>query len=308
MTDVTISIVSGGDAGLLAACLASIPRASEQVAVQTVVVDNHSGGALDELIASAGAVEWVRNDRMRGFGENHNRALADAAGRHLFVLNDDTELDPGCLDRLVRFMDQNPAVGCCGPRLRYPDGRVQPSAFHFPTPGRVALGAVTLQRSGWVESGGDAIRAVDWVNGAAMMLRANAFRAVGGFDEDFYMYCEDVDLCRRLRDAGYGIAFFPPAGLTHHEYASSSGVQERRIYQHARSRGLYTRKHHGRVGERAVQTLTAGMFAGRIAASKLMRRSPEERARFAAHVRASLHPDARPAIEDTAAERNRAVV
>ena len=308
MTDVTISIVSGGDADLLAACLASIPRAARDITVQIVVVDNRAGGALDRLTAAQGEVVWIRNTRMQGFGENHNRALlGEADGRYLFVLNDDTELDPECLDRLVRFLDQNPTVGCAGPRLRYPDGRIQPSAFHFPTPARVALGAVTLQRAGWVESGGEAIRSVDWVHGAAMMIRASAFRELGGFDQDFYMYCEDVDLCRRLRDSGYQIAFFPPAGVTHHEYGSSSGVQERRIYQHARSRGLYTRKHHGAGAERAVQTITAGMFVGRIAASKLMGRPAEERARFAAHVRASLHPDARPAIEDTAAERNGAI-
>ncbi len=306
MIDVTISIVSGGDANLLAACLASIPGACGDVTVQTRVVDNCTGGRLDQLIGETDGVEWIRNERMLGFGENHNRALASADGRYLFVLNDDTELDAACLDRLVRFLDRNRDVGCAGPRLRYPDGRVQPSAFHFPTPGRVALGAVTLQRAGWVESGGETIRSVDWVNGAAMMISAAAFRDLGGFDQDFYMYCEDVDLCRRLWDAGYRVAFFPPAGLTHHEYGSSAGVQERRIYQHARSRGLYTRKHHGPAAEHGVQTLTAGMFAGRIAVSKLLRRDPEERARFAAHIRASLHPDARPAIEDTAAERNQA--
>ena len=102
-----------------------------------------------------------------------------------------------------------------------------------------------------------------------MMIRAAAFRELGGFDQDFYMYCEDVDLCRRLRDAGYRVAFFPPAGLTHHEYGSSAGVQERRIYQHARSRGLYTRKHHG-AGCRARRCRRSppGMFAGRIAASE----------------------------------------
>jgi hypothetical protein len=84
-------------------------------------------------------------------------------------------------------------------------------------------------------------------------------------------------------------------------------VHERRIYQHARSRGIYTRKHHGEAAERAVQGLTAGMFVGRIAASKATGRPADERARFACHVRASLRPDGRPAIEDTAAERNGAV-
>ncbi len=306
MTDVTISIVSGGNPSLLEACLRSIPRATATLEVDTVVVDNRSGGALDGLMDEFEHVEWIRNSRMLGFGENHNHALAGATGRYLFVLNDDTELDPGCLDRLVRFMDQNRAVGCAGPRLRYPDGRMQASAFHFPTPARVALGAVTLQRRGWEESGGERIRSVDWVSGTAMLFRAEAFQGVDGFDLGFYMYLEDVDICRRLHDAGWRIAFFPPAGLTHHEYGSSTGVPERRIYQHARSRGLYTRKHHGETAERAVQGLTAATFVGRIAASKAMRRPADERARFACHVRASLRPDGRPAIEDTAAERNAA--
>ena len=78
-------------------------------------------------------------------------------------------------------------------------------------------------------SGGDRIRRVDWIHGAAMMVRRDALEQAGGLDEGFYMYLEDVDLCRRLRDRGWEIAFFPPAGLVHHENASTAAVPSRRI-------------------------------------------------------------------------------
>jgi N-acetylglucosaminyl-diphospho-decaprenol L-rhamnosyltransferase len=305
--DVTVSIVSGGDPELLADCLRSIPLAAARVAVETVVVDNGVGAALDPVAEAHPEVRWLRERRRRGFTANHNRALAGASGRHLFVLNDDTLLGPGCLDRLAAFMDQNPRVGCAGPRVVFGDGRRQASAFRFPTPARSALTALTLERAGWVQSATDRIRRVDWVHGCAMFLRASAFRDVGGFDEGFYMYLEDVDLCRRLRDAGWEVAFFPHAAVTHFENTSTADLPERRIYQHARSRIRYARKHHGAAAALAVQGLTAAMYAGRIGASRALGREPSERARFAAHVRASLRPAARPAIEDAAADHNRRV-
>jgi GT2 family glycosyltransferase len=293
--DVTVSIVAGGDAGLLRGCLESIPAAAADTAVRTVVVDNAVPGGVE---VPAG-VDVVRNESRRGFGANHNAALAGADGRYVFILNDDTVLDPGCIDRLRRFMDRNPHVGAAGPRLRYPDGRVQASAFHFPTPLRVAATALTLQRAGWDMSRGERIRRVDWINGAAMMVRADAFAAVGGLDERFFMYLEDVDLCRRLRDAGWEVAFFPRAGLVHFENATSARVPERRIVQHARSRGLYARKHHGAAAAGVVQAATAAMFAARAGlALVLPGHDRDDARRFGTHVRASLRPGAGEGIED----------
>jgi N-acetylglucosaminyl-diphospho-decaprenol L-rhamnosyltransferase len=303
--DVTVSIVSGGSAALLADCLASLPRAAGPLLVDVAVVDNAIGAPLDELVAANPDVRWIRSDRRRGFAANHDLALAGSEARHLFVLNDDTVLGPACIERLAAFMDRNPAVGCAGPRLVFGDGRRQASAFRFPTPARLALTALTLERAGWVMSDVDRPRRVDWVHGAAMFFRADAFRAAGGFDERFYMYLEDVDVCRRLADLGWKCAFLPDAWLTHLENASTSDVPERRIYQHARSRSLYARKHHGAAGEAATRALTAGLYAGRIGASRALGRDPAERARFAAHVRAALAPGRRPAVEDAAAEHNR---
>jgi GT2 family glycosyltransferase len=303
--DVTVSIVSSGDLGLLGACLDSIPAAAGAAATQTVVVDNAAGIAA-AVAASHPDAEVIEGGVRRGFGANHNMVFARARGRHVFVLNDDTVLDPGCIERLISFLDQNPGVAAAGPRLRHADGRDQPSAFHFPTPARVAATTVTLQRAGWIMSGGRRIRRVDWIHGAAMMVRRDALEQVGGLDEGFYMYLEDVDLCRRLRDRGWEIAFFPYAGLVHHENSSTAAVPTRRVYQHARSRGMYARKHHGRAGERAVQALTAATFLARAGLARLLPGyDGEDVARFRAHVHAALDPYAEPAVEEAAAEHNR---
>jgi N-acetylglucosaminyl-diphospho-decaprenol L-rhamnosyltransferase len=304
---VTVSIVSSGDAGLLRACLDSIPAAAGGSAVETIVVDNAVGIAA-AIAESHPGVTVIEGGIRRGFGANHNLAARRARSPLVFILNDDTVLDPGCIDALRRFMDQNAAVGAAGPRLRHADGRPQPSAFHFPTPARVALTTLTLQRAGWVMSGGARIRRVDWIHGAAMMVRRDALEGVGGLDEGFYMYLEDVDLCRRLRDRGWEIAFFPPAGLVHLENSSTAAVPMRRVYQHARSRGIYARKHHGPAGERAVQALTAATFLARAALARLLPGyDGEDAARFRAHAQAALDPYAEPAIEEAADEHNRGV-
>jgi GT2 family glycosyltransferase len=302
--DVSVSIVSSGDLAILRACLDSIPAAAGASRVQTIVVDNASGIA-SEARASHPGVEVIEGGIRRGFGANHNLACERARGRYVFILNDDTVLDRECIDRLRRFMDQHPSVGAAGPRLRHPDGRDQPSAFHFPTPARVALTTATLQRAGWIMSGGDRIRRVDWIHGAAMLVRRDAIAAAGGLDEGFYMYLEDVDLCRRLRDQGWEVAFFPRAGLVHLENSSTAAVPLRRVYQHARSRGIYARKHHGRAGERAVQALTAATFLARAGLARVLPGyDAADAAFFRAHARASLRPYAEPAVEEAAAEHN----
>jgi GT2 family glycosyltransferase len=307
-TDVTVSIVSSGDVALLQACLDSLPAAAGDSSVETIVVDNAFGIAA-AVAESHPDVGVIAGGLRRGFGANHNLVCARARGRYVFILNDDTVLDPGCIDRLRRFMDQNTIVAAAGPRLRHGDGRVQPSAFHFPTPARVAVTTATLQRAGWVMSGGERIRGVDWIHGAAMMVRRDALEQAGGLDEGFYMYLEDVDLCRRLRDRGWEIAFFPRAGLIHHENSSTVAVPSRRIYQHARSRGIYARKHHGRAGERTVQALTAATYLARSALARVLPGyDGDDAARFRAHAHAALSPYAEPAIEEAAADHNRGAV
>jgi N-acetylglucosaminyl-diphospho-decaprenol L-rhamnosyltransferase len=315
VADITISLVNTDNRDLLLDCLASLDGAAGQTALQTIVVDNAStDGSAAAVRRAYPQVEVVERDRRHGFGANHNQAIARAQGRYVLILNEDTVLHEGMLDRMCRFMDQNLEVGACGPRILNPDGSQQPSAFRFPTPGRVALTALTLQRRGWIQSGVEHIARVDWVCGAAILARLPALRAIGGFDEQLFIYSEDPDLCLRMREAGYATAYFPYASLVHFENATTGGVPERRIAQMERSRALYARKHHGAAGELAVRGLTAATFATRAGVAKALLTVPggdrvkrvDEQAprRFMAHVHAALRPDASPGIEQAAAEFN----
>lgn len=301
--DVTVSLVAGADRELLMNCLGTIAAAAGPASLQTVVVDNAGGDDLAGAVAAAHPqVEVIVNESRRGFGANHNQVLRRARGRHVLILNDDTELHRCCIERLSAFLDQNPSVAAAGPRIVRPDGSQQPSAFHLPTPGRVTATALTLQRAAWIQSGGQRIRRVGWVTGAAIMARRDALSEVGGFDERYYMYGEDADLCRELRARGWEIAYFPQASLMHLENATTSDVPTRRIYQTARSRGLYTRKHHGPLAERWVQGVTAAMFTARAGLARVLPGySDGDVATFRETVRAALHPHRAEAVEDTAA-------
>jgi GT2 family glycosyltransferase len=314
--DITVSLVNTSNRELLLDCLASLGAAAAETELEIIVVDNAStDGSADAVRAAYPGVQVVERDRRHGFGANHNEAIRRAAGRYVLILNEDTVLHDGALDRMRRFMDQNPGVGACGPQILNPDGSPQPSAFHFPTPARVALTTLTLQRRGWVQSATDRITRVDWVCGAAILARTPALRAVGGFDERLFIYSEDPDLCLRLREAGYATAYFPHASLVHLENATTGGVPARRIAQMERSRALYARTHHGRSGEVAVRGLTAATFAARAGIAKALLTVPgaervkavdsDAPARFMAHVHAALRPDtAGPDIEQAAGEFN----
>jgi len=223
--DISVSLVNTDNRELLLGCLRSLAGAAREISLQTIVIDNAStDGSADAVAEAFPDVELVRLDRRQGFGANHNQAIRRSRGRYVFILNEDTVLHEGALDRLCRFMDQNPGVGAAGPRILYPDGSEQPAAFHFPTPGRVAVTTLTLQRALWRQSGGDAVRPVDWLCGAAILARRDALEAVGGFDESLFIYSEDPDLCLRMRAQGFRSAYFPHASLVHHENATTTSV------------------------------------------------------------------------------------
>jgi N-acetylglucosaminyl-diphospho-decaprenol L-rhamnosyltransferase len=313
--DISISLVNTDNRDLLLDCLRSLGGAARSVSLQTIVVDNAStDGSADAVEAEFPGVEVVRRERRNGFGANHNEGIRRSRGRYVLILNEDTVLHEGMLDAMCRFMDENPEIGVTGPRIYYPDGSVQPSAFRFPTPARVALTTLTLQRAFWRQSDTDRIARVDWVCAAALLARRTALEAIGGFDERLFIYSEDPDLCLRMRDAGYATAFFPDASLVHFENATTTGVPERRIYQMERSRAIYARKHHGVTGELAVRGLTAAAFAARAAVAKalltvpggerLKPLDPAAPAEFLTHTKAAINPLARPGIEDAAAEFN----
>ncbi|MDH7487168.1 MAG: glycosyltransferase family 2 protein [Anaerolineae bacterium] len=264
--DLSIIIVNWNVRELLRRCLTSIVEASiagtepgtRNLELETIVVDNASSdGSLEMLQAEFPWVRLIANERNVGFTRANNQGLALSRGRYVLFLNPDTEIVGDALPTMVRTMEARPTVGALGPQLRYPDGTVQSSRRRFPTL-TTAFFESTLLAQWWPENPwarryrlaerpDDLEQEVDWLVGACLLVRREALEQVGGFDEGFFMYSEEMDLCRRLRAAGWRVVYLPSAQVIHHEGRSSEQVVPERHLHFQTSKVRYFRKHHGRL-------------------------------------------------------------
>jgi GT2 family glycosyltransferase len=261
VVDLTIIIVSWNVRDLLRRCLGSLEGGPSQPPnlesrLQVIVVDNASADGSVEMVRSEYPhVRLVVNDENRGFTAANNQGLALGEGRYLLLLNPDTEVVGDALATMVRHMDAHPEVGVVGPQLCYPDGSLQPSRRRFPT---LATGLVesTVVQEWWrdnrilrryymADTADDAIQAVDWVVGACLLVRREAYEQVGGLDEGFFMYSEEMDWCRRIKNAGWEVVYLPTAMVVHHEGKSSEQVVPARHIHFQSSKVRYFDKHHG---------------------------------------------------------------
>jgi N-acetylglucosaminyl-diphospho-decaprenol L-rhamnosyltransferase len=224
--DVTVSIVSHGHYHFLAPCLRSLYAATHRVSIEVALVDNVRQPEVETLVRTEfPQVRLLVNKRPLGFAENNNQIILSSGARHLFLLNPDTILQDGAVDELVAFMDSHPSVGACGPKLIYPDGRLQLSCRELPTIGSVLLRRTPLRRllrnsravrkytmADWDHGSG---RSVGWLFGAAILIRREALQAVGGLDDGMFLYSEDVDWCLRCHQAGWDVFYVPDAVIIH---------------------------------------------------------------------------------------------
>jgi GT2 family glycosyltransferase len=297
--DVSVSLVNTNSRDLLLACLESL-RATD---VEIVVLDNASeDGSAAAVRERFPDVRVIEQRHRAGFGANHNTVIRATTGRYVFVLNEDTTSDDWGFDRMVAHLDAHPRVAALAPRLEYPDGRPQSSAWRFPSPAAAALGLMTLGRAGIVQSGGSETRDVDWAMAAALLLRREALDEVGIFDEEFFIYSEETDLTRRLRDAGWRTQYFPQVTVVHHESQFSVGIPERRINEMWRGRHRYWQKHHSAAGARLAAAATGSQYALR---SLLRGHDRDFAARMRLHARDALHVRG-PGLRELAEEWNRA--
>jgi N-acetylglucosaminyl-diphospho-decaprenol L-rhamnosyltransferase len=283
-----VVVVSWNVAALLGRCLASLERLTPLARV--VVVDNASGDGSPEMVRREfPAAKLIANTQNLGFTRGSNqglRSLGVGAGEgsatappFVMLLNPDAEVLGDALAVLARVLLAQPRVAAVGPRLVYPDGNHQSSCRRFPT---VVTGLCESTPIAWHWRRNPAVRRylmadadprvagpVDWVTGAALMLRSAALDQVGLFDEGFFMYSEELDLCRRLRDAGWAVWYEPAATVIHHEAASSGQVAPLRHRYFQRSRVRYFRKHHGRLAAGIVRAGVLASFAGELALETL---------------------------------------
>jgi len=262
--DVSIVIVSFNTRDVLRECLESVERESAGLRVEVLVVDNHSSDGSPEMIEREfPQVRLFRSEVNLGFASANNVALEVVRGRYPVLLNSDAFLRAGALALAVQHMDENPPVGLAGARLVGRDDAWQPSARMFPsllTDFFVMTGlAGKFPRSRlfgrFDRTWADPMEACecDWVPGAFSIIRAEALRKAGLFDPEFFLYSEEVDLCRRIKDAGYRIMYWPDIVVTHIGGESSRQVKSlemsktgaQLVLWRMRSTLLYYRKHHG---------------------------------------------------------------
>jgi len=290
MIDTGVIVVSYNTRELTLQAVAAARKATAGLDARVIVADNGStDGTAAAVHAADPEVTVLVNPDNPGYGAAVNRAAAAQPSRHVCAMNSDVVLEPESLVTLRRFLDANPACGLVGPALVYPDATPQPSAKRFPTLG-LALGEVfglhsLAPRTRWVRrfyyEDRDLTREtlVDTVSGAVMLLRGAAFDAVGGFDEGFWMYFEETDLCRRLQNRGHSVALCPAAQAIHQHGASTRQTSVRQV-EYYLSYVRYFRKHHGR-GSAAI--LRAAMAAGALAwmAALVVKYPPVDRRRAA---------------------------
>lgn len=248
---IAVVVVNRDTRELLRECLRSVR--AEQPA-ETVVVDHASSDGSAEMVRSEfPEARLLAREDNPGFGAGANAGIDACRSPHVLLLNADTRLRPGCLKALARELDQHPQAALVGPRLVGVDGRRQPSCFPFPTPFnflamntwlnravRMLPGVRRRFRPVWSEVPAGP---VPWVLGAAMALRRTALRSVGGFDEGFFMYSEEVDLCWRLRDAGWEVRYTPEAEVVHVGGASTRQARAGMLVQQFDSLERFYRLH-----------------------------------------------------------------
>jgi len=304
--EISYCVVNTEQRALLERCLDAIAREQAQLpfATEVLVLDNASGdGSAGLARAHAVTTELIRREQRRGKAENDSALMQRARGRFCLLLNEDSELLPGATRALHAALEAHGQAAVAGAKLLRPDGVQQASAWRFPSPATALAGALLLHRRLTVQSKGDVVREVDWAQSAALLVRREAAARIGWMDPAFFVYSDEVDFCKRLRDAGWQVLYVPAAEAIHHEQLATGSVPTRRIVELSRNRERYMRKHHSALSALLVRWLTAWTYALRaLAAYALPRHDP---ARYWQHVRATLHPERGEGLREAAADWNR---
>jgi len=260
--DLSIIIVNYNGERFVGRCLDQL-LSTASAAVEIIVTDNCSSDqSLEVLRAFGDRIKLVTSTANSGFAGGVNLAVAEARGRWLMLLNPDTSMAFDPAELLARALS-HPHIGVLGPRIRYPDGRQQFSFGFEHTVPRIVLAWLGGDRIALLTScfslqerrlsHYESIRDVDWVSGCCLLTPRALWHAIGGLDEQFFMYVEDVDYCRRVREEGYRVVYDPTLELAHEEGGSVSGFNRAAIVRSCSSYLRYTRKWSGRVATVALR-------------------------------------------------------
>lgn len=251
----SIITVSWNVSSLLYDCLKSVAAASNLLALEMIVVDSNSSDGTPDMVARE--FPWVRLiccDENVGFPRGNNMGIAVARGIFILLLNPDTIVVSDAFNKMISYLKANPGVGVVGPKLLNPDHTVQSSRRRFPTFWTALFESTWLQPFApqkilahyyALDLHDDKTAVVDWVMGAALMTRREIIDQVGGLDEAYFMYSEELDWCRRIKEAGWEVVYLPSAQIVHHLGKSSDQAVTHRHINFNQAKLRYFRKYHG---------------------------------------------------------------
>lgn len=259
--DLSIITVNWKVADLVGELLGSIEANREGLSIEIFVIDNDSDDGIESTVAafrqrSAIPIALIQNERNLGFAAANNQAIRRTSGRVVALLNPDTRVTKGALKRMVDWMDAHPHAGIAGPKLLNPDGSTQPSVRRFPglldqsmillKAHRLWPDAPPLNRYRATDFDETKEQDVDQLMGAALFVRREVFEDIGLLDEAFFIWFEEVDFCKRAKDAGWRVVYVPSAAVRHQGGASFAKAMTLRKQRYFTSSLLtYFRKHRG---------------------------------------------------------------
>lgn len=269
---ISIVIVSWNTREILARCLDAVSRsASSALGAEVIVVDNASSDGSAEMVRQRfPGVRVISNEDNLGFARACNQGIRVSSGEYVLLLNPDTEVQPAALETLITFLREHPNVAAAGARITNPDGSLQRSCYRAPgifrelwrlTHMDVLYPYAEYPIEKWSTS---EPRPVDTVLGACLLVRREALEQVGLLDERFFIYSEEVDLCTRLRAAGWEVFWVPRAIVMHRGGESTRQVAASMFLRLYQGKVLYFRKHRGRGGAALYKVVLAMTAAGRL--------------------------------------------
>ncbi|MGA3362836.1 MAG: glycosyltransferase [Solirubrobacteraceae bacterium] len=306
--EISFCVVNTNGRELLMRCLDAVAAARAElggVSSEVLVLDNASDDGSAQAVRGRGErIELIEPGERRGKAWADSELMERASGRYCLLLNEDSELLAGAAVALHRALERDPLAACAVASLRRADGTPQASAWRFPSVATALAGAVMLARLYSVQSTGTAVRRVDWGQSAALAVRREAAEQVGWLDGDFFVYSDEVDLQKRLADAGWHTLYVPSAVAIHREQLSTGELSMARIIEYSRGRDRYMRKHHGAAAAAAVRLLTAWTYGLRALAALVL--PGHDARRYRAHAAAALAPGRGEGLREVAARYNSA--
>lgn len=264
MNTLSIIIVNWNTRDILLNCLASIEAHPPARPYDIWVVDNASSdGSVAAVRAQYPRVQIIENSENRGFAAANNQAICASQGDYLLLLNSDTIVHPNALERMARFLDEHADVGITGACLLNVDGSLQPSWAAFPSLWSELLGKNVRKRRRYHTHSGSEVYAVDWVGGAALMIRRTTVNQIGLLDEAYFMYSEETDWCFRARRSGWTVCYLPDAPITHLGGQSSKRSSARMRAELYRSKIRFYAKHYGKYRAHALSILLRTLIYGK---------------------------------------------